>query len=92
MFSGKKLIIKSDSIDVKEENDELITTLTLTGLKKKDTDTRDFVGEIASYQDDLIKISTSPFRCLNNGVHLIYFIRCISQFIIISCQYYKRCV
>lgn len=59
MFSGKKLIIKSDSIDVKEENDELITTLTLTGLKKKDTDTRDFVGEIASYQDDLIKVDRS---------------------------------
>lgn len=59
-FADKKLIIKSDSIDVKQ-NDELITTLTLTGLKKKNSNERDFVGEIASYQDDLIKVDrTNP--------------------------------
>ena len=52
--------IKSDSIDVRK-NDELITTFTLTGLKRKDSDTRDFVGEIASYQDSLIKVDrTNP--------------------------------
>lgn len=50
--------IKSDSIDVKK-NDKLITTFTLTGLKKKDSATRDFVGEIASYQDVLIKVDRS---------------------------------
>lgn len=60
-FADKRLIVKSDSIDVKEQNDYLITTLTLTGLKRKDSDTRDFVGEIASYQDDLIKVDrTNP--------------------------------
>lgn len=59
-FNNKNLIIKSDSIDVKD-GDNLITTLTLTGLKRKDSDTRDFVGEIASYQDDLIKVDrTNP--------------------------------
>lgn len=52
--------IKSDSIDVKKNN-TLITTFTLTGLKRKDSDTRDFVGEIASYQDSLIKVDrTNP--------------------------------
>lgn len=52
--------IKSDSIDVKK-NDKLITTFTLTGLKRKDSDTRNFVGEIASYQDSLIKVDrTNP--------------------------------
>ena len=52
--------IKSDSIDVKK-NDKLITTFTLTGLKRKDSDTRDFVGELASYQDNLIKVDrTNP--------------------------------
>lgn len=60
-FADKRLIVKSDSIDVKEQNDELITTLTLTGLKKKNSNERDFVGEIASYQDDLIKVDrTNP--------------------------------
>lgn len=59
-FADKKLIVKSDSIDVKQ-NDKLITTLTLTGLKRKDNGQRDFVGEIASYQDDLIKVDrTNP--------------------------------
>ena len=54
--------IKSDSIDVKlKRNDNLITTLTLTGLKRKDSDTRDFVGEIACYNDKLIKVDrTNP--------------------------------
>lgn len=54
--------IKSDSIDVKlKRNDNLITTLTLTGLKRKDSNERDFVGEIASYQDELIKVDrTNP--------------------------------
>jgi hypothetical protein len=52
--------IKSDSIDVKK-GDNLITTFTLTGLKRKDSNTRDFVGEIASYQDYLIKVDrTNP--------------------------------
>lgn len=52
--------IKSDSIVVKK-GDNLITTFTLTGLKRKDSNTRDFVGEIASYQDYLIKVDrTNP--------------------------------
>lgn len=60
-LADKRLIVKSDSIDVKEQNDDLITTLTLTGLKKKNSNERDFVGEIAYYQDDLIKVDrTNP--------------------------------
>jgi hypothetical protein len=51
---------KTDSIDIKEY-DYLVTTLTLTGLKRKNSDIRDFVGEIASYQDNLIKVDrTNP--------------------------------
>lgn len=48
-------LVKSDSIDIKE-GDRLITTLTLTGLKRKDNGQRDFVGEIACYQNELIKV------------------------------------
>ena len=62
--------IKSDSIDVKK-GDNLITTFTLTGLKRKDSDTRDFVGEIASYQDNLIKVDrTNPD---NPTIHFLSF-------------------
>ena len=64
--------IKSDSIDVKlKRNDNLITTLTLTGLKRKDSDTRDFVGEIASYQDELIKVDRTNSD--NPTVQFLYF-------------------
>lgn len=64
--------IKSDSIDVKlKRNDNLITTLTLTGLKRKDSDTRDFVGEIASYQDNLIKVDRTNSD--NPTVQFLYF-------------------
>ena len=65
--------IKSDSIDVKKE-DKLITTFSLTGLKRKNSDTRDFVGDIASYQDSLIKVDrtnhdkpTVQFLSFNNS-------------------------
>lgn len=57
--------IKSDRIDIVDNSlpDEyrLITSLTLTGLKKKNNDERDFVGDIACYMDNLIKVDrTSP--------------------------------
>ena len=64
--------IKSDSIDVKlKRNDNLITTLTLTGLKRKDSATRDFGGEIASYQDNLIKVDRTNSD--NPTVQFLYF-------------------
>lgn len=44
------LTATSDSLDL-IENGELITKFTLTGLKRKDSDVRDFVGEIACYLD-----------------------------------------
>lgn len=47
---------KTDSIDIKEY-DYLVTTLTLTGLKRKNSDVRDFVGEIACYLNG----NNSPF-------------------------------
>lgn len=59
-FKSFTLNVNTDSIDVKQDNN-LVTTLTLTGLKKKNSNERDFVGEIASYQDDLIKVDrTNP--------------------------------
>ena len=42
------LKITSDSLDL-IENGRLVTKFTLTGLKRKDSDVRDFVGEIACY-------------------------------------------
>lgn len=61
---------KTDSIDIKEY-DYLVTTLTLTGLKRKNSDIRDFVGEIASYQDNLIKVDrTNPD---NPTIHFLSF-------------------
>lgn len=33
------------------DNGKLITKFTLTGLKRKDSDERDFIGEIACYLD-----------------------------------------
>lgn len=44
------LTITSDSLDLIED-DRLVTKFTLTGLKRKDSDQRDFVGEIACYLD-----------------------------------------
>lgn len=59
-FKSFTLNVNTDSIDVKQDNN-LVTTLTLTGLKKKNSNERDFVGEIASYQDELIKVDrTNP--------------------------------
>lgn len=44
------LTITSDSLDL-IEGGRLVTKFTLTGLKRKDSDQRDFVGEIACYLD-----------------------------------------
>lgn len=44
------LTITSDSLDLIEDG-RLVTKFTLTGLKRKDSDQRDFVGEIACYLD-----------------------------------------
>ena len=44
------LTITSDSLDLIEYG-RLVTKFTLTGLKRKDSDQRDFVGEIACYLD-----------------------------------------
>ena len=42
------LTVTPDSLDL-IDNGKLITKFTLTGLKRKDSDQRDFVGEIACY-------------------------------------------
>lgn len=42
------LTITPDSLDL-IDNGRLVTKFTLTGLKRKDSDVRDFVGEIACY-------------------------------------------
>ena len=42
------LTVTPDSLDL-IDNGKLITKFTLTGLKRKDSDERDFVGEIACY-------------------------------------------
>lgn len=44
------LTVTPDSLDL-IENGRLVTKFTLTGLKRKDSDQRDFVGEIACYLD-----------------------------------------
>lgn len=44
------LTVTPDSLDL-IENGKLITKFTLTGLKRKNSDVRDFVGEIACYLD-----------------------------------------
>lgn len=61
----KYMDIKSDRIDIVDnshpEDVKLITSLTLTGLKNKNSNERDFVGEIACYNDKLIKVDrTNP--------------------------------
>ena len=44
-----------------DKNEKLISIFNFEGLKRKDNGQRDFVGEIASYQDDLIKVDrTNP--------------------------------
>lgn len=57
---NKYMSIKSDRIDIVDnshpEDVKVITSLTLTGLKKKNSNERDFVGEIACYNDNLIKV------------------------------------
>ena len=45
------LTVTPDSLDL-IDNGNLITKFTLTGLKRKDSDQRDFVGEIACYLDN----------------------------------------
>ena len=63
----RHLTITPDSLDL-IENGILITKFTLTGLKRKDSDQRDFVGEIACYLDNqnepvLFKVDrTNPDR------------------------------
>lgn len=62
---NKYMDIKSDRIDIvdnsRPEDVKLITSLTLTGLKRKNSNERDFVGEIACYNDKLIKVDrTNP--------------------------------
>lgn len=44
------LTVTPDSLDLIEDG-RLVTKFTLTGLKRKDSDQRDFVGEIACYMD-----------------------------------------
>lgn len=44
------LTVTPDSLDL-IDNGKLITKFTLTGLKRKDSNERDFVGEIACYLD-----------------------------------------
>ena len=44
----RHLTVTPDSLDL-IDNGILITKFTLTGLKRKDSDVRDFVGEIACY-------------------------------------------
>lgn len=44
------LTVTPDSLDL-IDNGKLITKFTLTGLKRKNSDERDFVGEIACYLD-----------------------------------------
>lgn len=46
----ENLTITPDSLDL-IDNGKLITKFTLTGLKRKNSDERDFVGEIACYLD-----------------------------------------
>jgi hypothetical protein len=46
----RHLTVTPDSLDL-IENGRLVTKFTLTGLKRKDSDQRDFVGEIACYLD-----------------------------------------
>lgn len=48
MMLSRNLTITPDSLDL-IDNGNLITKFTLTGLKRKDSDQRDFVGEIAGY-------------------------------------------
>lgn len=65
LLVNKYIDIKSDRIDIVDnshpEDVKLITSLTLTGLKKKNSNERDFVGEIACYNDKLIKVDrTNP--------------------------------
>lgn len=62
---NKYMDIKSDRIDIVDKSNsedvKIITSLTLTGLKKKNSNERDFVGEIACYNDKLIKVDrTNP--------------------------------
>lgn len=62
---NKYMDIKSDRIDIVDnshpEDVKVITSLTLTGLKKKNSNERDFVGEIACYNDKIIKVDrTNP--------------------------------
>ena len=52
----RHLTVTPDSLDL-IDNGILITKFTLTGLKRKDSDQRDFVGEIACYLDS----NNSPF-------------------------------
>lgn len=45
------LTVTPDSLDLIEDG-RLVTKFTLTGLKRKDSNQRDFVGEIACYMND----------------------------------------
>ena len=70
------LTITPDSLDLIEDG-ILVTKFTLTGLKRKDSDQRDFVGEIACYLDSdnqpvLFKVDR------NNPEHPT--VSCISDF------------
>lgn len=50
-----------DKLKLYDRNEKLISIFTFNGLKRKGSDIRDFVGEIASYQDSLIKVDrTNP--------------------------------
>ena len=55
-YLSSELTVTSDSLDL-IDNGKLVTKFTLTGLKRKDSDERDFVGEIACY----LEADNKPF-------------------------------
>ena len=67
---GNKYVIENNILTVSDFNG-IVTKIEFNGLKRKDSDTRDFVGEIASYQDNLIKVDRTNSD--NPTVQFLYF-------------------
>lgn len=65
-----KYVIENNILTVSDFNG-IVTKIEFNGLKRKDSDTRDFVGEIASYQDNLIKVDRTNSD--NPTVQFLYF-------------------
>lgn len=65
-----KYVIENNILTVSDFNG-IVTKIEFNGLKRKDSDTRDFVGEIASYQDELIKVDRTNSD--NPTVQFLYF-------------------